>query len=64
MKLMTDIQEVQINEQLEERGLYLKRIYRSFEGDIRVIASFSSHGYEFRYTVDFDGDYPKLKEVF
>ena len=61
---MTDIQEVQINEQLEELGLYLKKISRTFEGELRVIASFSSHGYEFKYVVDYDGDYPKLKEVF
>lgn len=61
---MTDNQLTQINEQLEERGMVVKKLYRAFEGDIRVIACFTSHGTEFRFTVKLEGDYPKLKEMF
>ena len=60
---MTDKQIRQVKEQLSERGLTFERMYRAFEGDIRVIARSTSHGIQFRYTVEFENDYPKIRDM-
>ena len=51
---MTEKQMKQIEIQLPE-GEKIKRCYRAFEGDIRVITQ-KPDGREVRYTVSFDAD--------
>lgn len=62
---MTEKQLMQVKEQLKERGLLFVKAYRAFEGGIRVVGTYeASHGREFRYEVNFEGEYPRLKEMF
>ncbi len=51
---MTEKQIKQIRSQLPE-GEHIDRMYRAFEGDIRVITK-DRNGHETRYTVRFDAD--------
>jgi hypothetical protein len=52
----------QILEQLPE-GAVISRSYVALEGDIRVIVKLPGETFERRYTVDFEGGCPKIKEM-
>lgn len=52
----------QILEQLPA-GAVISRYYYSFEGDLRVIVRLPGEDFERRYTVDFEGGCPKIKEM-
>lgn len=56
---MTDKQISQVREQLPE-GAQILRMYRAFEGDLRVIAKPQGLDTEVRYTVRFKDDYPHI----
>jgi hypothetical protein len=59
---MPFIQMDQILEQLPE-GAVISRSYVALEGDIRVIVKLPGETFERRYTVDFEGGCPKIKEM-
>jgi len=59
---MTDKQFEQIREQLPA-GTEVLRAYRAFEGDIRVIVRLPGETCETRYTVRFEGDYPRIQHM-
>lgn len=59
---MTDRQFEQIHEQLPARTTVL-RAYRALEGDIRVIVRLPDERCETRYTVRFEGDYPRIRHM-
>lgn len=59
---MTDKQFDQIREQLPEKTRIL-RAYRALEGDIRVIVRLPGETCETRYTVRFEGDYPRIRHM-
>lgn len=56
---MSDKQLSQVQAQLPS-GAQILRMYRAFEGDLRVIAKPPGLDTEVRYTVRFEDDYPHI----
>jgi len=57
---MNSMQMKQIKEQLPEKALIL-RMYKAFEGDLRVIVKLPENEYETRYSVKYEDDYPHVE---
>lgn len=59
---MNEKQEKQVMEQLP-KGSRIVKMYRAFEGDIRVIVMLPGETTETRYTVkwDVENDYPRIE---
>ena len=56
---MSNKQLFEVQAQLPE-GTRITKVYRAFEGDIRVIVLHPGDVLETRYTVTFEGDYPRI----